>query len=303
MAVFLAGVFCVRADRIIESTWDVGLEGWVPAGPATVTNGGGFVSMEFPAQTAPEFSVERITKTFPGGYKPNHISFRIRSPEVVPSVIRVYLESASGRAWYKSFDLPTTNDWIRFNAIVSYASGWILGPMSTEAEFDADMDSVTAVSLHIVRNGSPKVHEFQVDDFVVDGVLVGNPLPEDNDADGMLDAWELAYGLDPGDASDAEADVDNDGLSNLHEYIAGTDPQDAFSTLSLDVIIDADVPTWYILAWPSAAGRTYQILKSKNLMQGFSLLEGGIVAQPPVNYYLVDIADEEGSTFYKVQVE
>jgi hypothetical protein len=303
VAVFLAGAFCARADRIVESTWDVGLDGWVASGPAAVTNESGFVKIEFPAQTTPGFSDERITKDLPAGYRPNHISFEIRAPEVKPSVVRVYIASATGRAWYKNFEMPATNDWVRFNVIVSYASGWILGPMSTEAQFETDMDAAAKVSLHIVRNGTARVHEFNVDNFVVDGVLVGNPLPEDNDSDGMLDTWELAYGLDPGDPTDADVDSDNDGASNLHEYIAGTDPRSASSTLALEVTVDPDMPTWHVLSWPAAAGRTYQILKSTNLTQGFFLLEGGIEAQPPVNYYLIDIEAIEGATFFRLKLE
>lgn len=46
----------------------------------------------------------------------------------------------------------------------------------------------------------------------------------DLDLDGMPDVWEQQNGLDPADASDAEADGDNDGTDNLHEYLDGTDP-------------------------------------------------------------------------------
>jgi len=48
--------------------------------------------------------------------------------------------------------------------------------------------------------------------------------PEDVDGDGMRDAWELRYGFDPNDASDAGGDADNDGLSNLEEQGQGTEP-------------------------------------------------------------------------------
>ncbi|MBT7964214.1 MAG: hypothetical protein HN552_06105 [Porticoccaceae bacterium] len=51
----------------------------------------------------------------------------------------------------------------------------------------------------------------------------------DSDSDGMPDAWETTYGLDPSDSSDAEGDQDNDGVSALDEFLAGTIP------LSLDI--------------------------------------------------------------------
>ncbi|MDA1044164.1 MAG: hypothetical protein O3C57_02960 [Verrucomicrobia bacterium] len=44
------------------------------------------------------------------------------------------------------------------------------------------------------------------------------PPPEDYDKDGMNDAWELRYGLDPKDPSDADKDLDGDSFSNLEEF-------------------------------------------------------------------------------------
>lgn len=45
----------------------------------------------------------------------------------------------------------------------------------------------------------------------------------DSDVDGLPDAWELAHGFDPYDASDALSDHDGDGLTALAEYLLGTD--------------------------------------------------------------------------------
>jgi hypothetical protein len=46
----------------------------------------------------------------------------------------------------------------------------------------------------------------------------------DSDGDGMSDAFETAYGLDPSDPRDAAGDADGDGLSNLEEFRRQTDP-------------------------------------------------------------------------------
>ena len=54
----------------------------------------------------------------------------------------------------------------------------------------------------------------------------------DRDRDGMPDAWETGWGLNPEDARDAAIDGDQDGMSNVEEFVAGTDPTDSQSFLS-----------------------------------------------------------------------
>ncbi len=51
----------------------------------------------------------------------------------------------------------------------------------------------------------------------------------DSDRDGMTDAWENKYGLNPLDPADAERDADGDGFTNLEEFTASTDPIDSKS--------------------------------------------------------------------------
>ena len=61
---------------------------------------------------------------------------------------------------------------------------------------------------------------------------------DDLDADGIIDTWEIANGLDPSDASDAKIDNDLDGVTNLDEFLTGTDPnneEDRFIIQSINI--------------------------------------------------------------------
>ena len=60
----------------------------------------------------------------------------------------------------------------------------------------------------------------------VDNDGTGDRADPDDDGDGLEDEVEIAYGLDPKDPSDAEADFDSDGLSNKKEIEIGTNIND-----------------------------------------------------------------------------
>jgi hypothetical protein len=48
---------------------------------------------------------------------------------------------------------------------------------------------------------------------------------KDSDNDGMPDAWEIKYDLDPNDPSDAVKDCNGDGYTNIEKYINGINPK------------------------------------------------------------------------------
>jgi pectate lyase len=54
--------------------------------------------------------------------------------------------------------------------------------------------------------------------------LASLPAPPDSDDDGMPDAWEEKFGLDPRAAADAALDTDRDGYTDVEEYLNGSDP-------------------------------------------------------------------------------
>lgn len=121
---------------------------------------------------------------------------------------------------------------VRLNGAVVYQRnsaprGWIPIPAPidipagyNEIEFIFDKDFSLSQACDCVR----------IDDIRV--------LTKDKDQDGILDEWELEFGLDPNDPSDAALDGDSDGLTNLEEFQNGTRPNDDDS--DNDSLLDGD---------------------------------------------------------------
>ena len=75
---------------------------------------------------------------------------------------------------------------------------------------------------------------YDADEYLdTDGDGEGNNSDTDDDNDGMLDTWELLYGLDPL-IDDAADDPDGDGDSNIIEHDSETDPNVNESNLAPD---------------------------------------------------------------------
>lgn len=71
---------------------------------------------------------------------------------------------------------------------------------------------------------------------------------KDSDNDGIPDAWEKKYGLNPKVASDANMDINGDGYTNIEKYINGIDPNQ-----NID--------------WTKPENNTDTLAKSKGLIQ------------------------------------
>ena len=54
--------------------------------------------------------------------------------------------------------------------------------------------------------------------------IAGGALAQDTDSDGMSDAYEIFYGLDPNNGADAALNYDADSLTNIQESAIYTDP-------------------------------------------------------------------------------
>jgi hypothetical protein len=89
------------------------------------------------------------------------------------------------------------------------------------------------------------------------------PVVQDSDGDGMSDAWEQHFGLNPDSPADATADPDADGQPNLAEHRAGTDPRDPTSCLAITSL--AYSAQSVSLGWSCVVDRRYRIQASDDL--------------------------------------
>lgn len=126
--------------------------------------------------------------------------------------------------------------------------------------------------------------------------------PADADADGLPDGWESLYG-DDATGLDPAQDSDGDGMSNYAEYLAGTSPGDPGSMLALTQVaaVPGEAP---VIRWQSVEGRSYTLLKSTSLEQGFTPVATAIPATPPENTYTdSDATGQAEPCFYRVRLD
>ena len=93
-----------------------------------------------------------------------------------------------------------------------------------------DRGAVDARLVNEVRTGTGKIRAWDDDPFttaddagnefraLASAAAVTRDASYDTDGDGMADAWEVKYGLNP-NVADNNGDFDNDGYTNLEEYI------------------------------------------------------------------------------------
>lgn len=105
---------------------------------------------------------------------------------------------------------------------------------------DSDNDGIADSS-----DNCPNVHN--TNQLNTDTDSLGDACDPDDDNDGMPDDWEISFGLNPVDNSDAQTDTDLDGFTNLQEYEAGTDPTDSNSVPSSGItsVIKPSLSTFY----------------------------------------------------------
>jgi hypothetical protein len=123
----------------------------------------------------------------------------------------------------------------------------------------------------------------------------------DTDADDLPDWWELGVTNSLG-AMGATSHSDADNASDLWEYAAGTDALDADSFFRIDTV-SAGPGGGVVVQWPSASGRTYNLLRTTNLLVAPVPLAGPLPATPSLNVYTDATAAAEASVFYFPRID
>jgi len=99
----------------------------------------------------------------------------------------------------------------------------------------------------------------------------------DADADGLPNLWEhINFGtsLGPSELDDDDGDL----FSNWGEYTAGTEPTNPLSYFSVESSAGSGFTgNLFVLEWPTAANRTYELRRSTNSYATFDLLATNLV--------------------------
>jgi len=95
--------------------------------------------------------------------------------------------------------------------------------LDANGKWVARRDSVDTrlIKEYRTNKGILPYHEDEVGGWPV--IAPGTPYT-DTDNDGMPDAWEIKYGLNPNDPGDANQDANGNGYTNIEEFLNGTNP-------------------------------------------------------------------------------
>ena len=115
--------------------------------------------------------------------------------------------------------------------------------------------------------------------------------------------WWLASHNLTNESWDVEAmsDSDGDGMAAWAEWACGTDPTKRTSVLNV-IAVSPGSGQEVLVRWQSVEGRSYEVMRSTNLAEGFASLASSIPATPSENTYTdtVSIAD---SVFYRIDLD
>jgi hypothetical protein len=129
-----------------------------------------------------------------------------------------------------------------------------------------------------------------------DGDGTGDNQDTDDDNDGMTDAWETAYGLDPL-TNDAALDADGDGVTNLNEFQSDTNPTTAPGNTAPDApVIDGATQIELVTLTPVLVSGAYFDLDNDDHLQS----QWQISTESDFSTLILDDTSETQLTAYTV---
>jgi hypothetical protein len=164
------------------------------------------------------------------------------------SVGNYFYQLNAGQTFYVSGNLADTNKDGTLNGTDPGSPGGTTKATKANSTDTASLPTKSAADTYttVLANAGCSLHRDQVDALVVAdakslgksgqlwtnqtatglgnsgyGTLAGGTAPVDTDKDGMPDAWETKYGLNPNDPADATGDFDKTGYTNIEKYING----------------------------------------------------------------------------------
>ena len=235
------------------------------------------------------------------------ISFRIKSDTgLTPGGLVLILTGATGRNWYyrDAVVSPNRGVWVVNNVALTRAAGWDRndnGDVDKDAMWAQDMANVQSLTVSIVPSGTA------AQSYTIDALM-------------LKDASTFAAGTSTLTLFEA-ALLDQFGVTSVD---ALTDAQKAQSTLvsgltDLSVIRGLNDANFYAsslfavntsvsgagitVGWYGLEGKTYRIMRSANLTQGFTLLTSvkasGFTGLKYMTY-VDESATGSGPYFYKI---
>lgn len=270
------------------STWAI--DGSGETSIAVTSDAAGSVTILFPAQAQGSATPEPlICDLLIGGSNPDNqfvgdlagmgysgARFKINGDGTVPASVSLIIFqrlSRTIRTWENGTVgvSSTPGEWRISQIPLVMDKGWYTTYKSSrytlEQMWDMDLADVQTLLIRIVPIGMAE-QTYSITDFQLTG-------PGVISESAVLTPLQAYFGVDSVTELTSEMrsqDSDGDGMSDYNEILAGLDPYDASSVLAARVAV---ATTGNTVSWEGVLGATYGVMRSNNLLEGFTLIESG----------------------------